>query len=200
MTQDDVWWRYQHRVLWADADDPGRWCPVPAAVPMPRPIKEAVLARLSVWFSAALRPKQPDQQPLLPPFAVRLCQLPPRRQPPQTARLHRFPRPVGRHCSTSVQPVPPLQRRCPVPLFEGRCLFAWIVISRSTVFPRSLLWAVPSQTGEAVCPPTASVSSAVPGSPRSPFHGAPEPAASTLPDRLPGHAPLRFAPLVTGRL
>ena len=36
-------------------------------------IKEAVLARLSVWFSAALRPKQPDQQPSLPPFAVRLC-------------------------------------------------------------------------------------------------------------------------------
>lgn len=51
---------------------------------MPGPIREAVLARLSVWFSAALRPKQPDQQPLLPPFAVRLCQLPPRRQPPQT--------------------------------------------------------------------------------------------------------------------
>ena len=51
---------------------------------MPGPIKTAVLARLSVWFSAALRPKQPDQQPLLPPVAVRLCQLPPRRQPPQT--------------------------------------------------------------------------------------------------------------------
>ena len=37
-------------------------------------------------------------------------------------------------------------------------------------------WAVPAQAGEAVCPPTASVSSAVPGSPRSPFHGAPEPS------------------------
>ena len=49
-----------------------------------RPIRKKVLARLSVMFSASLRPLQPDQQPLLPPFAVRLCQLPPRRQPPQT--------------------------------------------------------------------------------------------------------------------
>ena len=49
-------------------------------------------------------------------------------------------------------------------------------------------------------PPTAPVSSAVPGSPRAPFHGAPEPAAPTLPDRLPGHAPLRSAPLVTDGL
>ena len=49
-------------------------------------------------------------------------------------------------------------------------------------------------------PPTASVSSAAPGSLRSPFRGAPEPAAPTLPDRLPGHAPLRSAPYGTGRL
>jgi len=49
-------------------------------------------------------------------------------------------------------------------------------------------------------PPTASVSSAAPGSLRSPLRGAPEPAAPTLPDRLPGHAPLRFAPYGTGRL
>ena len=49
-------------------------------------------------------------------------------------------------------------------------------------------------------PPAASVSSAVPGSPRFPFHGASEPAAPTLPDRLPGHAPLRSAPLVTDGL
>ena len=62
----------------------GRWSPVPTAVPIPPSILKAVLARLSVWFSAALRPKQPDQQPPLPPVAVRLCQLPPRRQPPQT--------------------------------------------------------------------------------------------------------------------
>ena len=42
------------------------------AVPIPASILKAVLARLSVMFSAALRPKQPDQQPLLPSFAVRL--------------------------------------------------------------------------------------------------------------------------------
>ena len=68
----------------ADADDPGRCCPAPAAVPMPGPIRTAVLARLSVCFSAALRTKRPDQQPPLPPFAVRLCRLPILRQPPQT--------------------------------------------------------------------------------------------------------------------
>lgn len=68
----------------ADADDPARCCPAPAAVPMPGPIKDAVLARLSVWFSATLRTKPPDQQPPLPPFAVRLCRLPILRQPPQT--------------------------------------------------------------------------------------------------------------------
>jgi len=49
-------------------------------------------------------------------------------------------------------------------------------------------------------PPTASVSSAAPGSLRSPFRGAPEPAVPTLPDRLPGHAPLRSAPYGTARL
>lgn len=51
----------------------GRWSPVPTAVLIPPSIEKAVLARLSVWFSAALRTKQPDQQPLFPPFAVRLC-------------------------------------------------------------------------------------------------------------------------------
>lgn len=76
-------------MFWADADEPDRWYPVPAAVPVPGPIKEAVLAGLSVWFSATPRPKQPDQQPLLLHFAVRLCQLPQRRQPSQThGRLH----------------------------------------------------------------------------------------------------------------
>ena len=38
-------------------------------------------------------------------------------------------------------------------------------------------WAVPAQVPEAVCPPAAPVSSAAPGSLRSPFRGAPEPAA-----------------------
>ena len=40
-------------MLWADADDPGRWCPVPAAGPMSGPIEEAALARLSVMVSYA---------------------------------------------------------------------------------------------------------------------------------------------------
>ncbi len=34
--------------------------------------RKAALARLSVWSPAEPPPKQPDQQPLLPPFAVRL--------------------------------------------------------------------------------------------------------------------------------
>ena len=34
--------------------------------------RKAVLARLSVWSPAEPPPKQPDQQPLLPPIAVRL--------------------------------------------------------------------------------------------------------------------------------
>ena len=54
------------------ADDMGRGCPVPAAVLVSGPIRKAVLARLSVCVSAALRHKQPDQQPPLPPFAARL--------------------------------------------------------------------------------------------------------------------------------
>ena len=47
----------------------------------------------------------------------------------------------------------PLQRRCLLPLFEGQCLFADTVLPRATVLPRSLLWAVPAQAGEAVCHP-----------------------------------------------
>ena len=35
--------------------------------------RKAVLARLSVWSPAEPPPKQPDQQPSLPPFAARLC-------------------------------------------------------------------------------------------------------------------------------
>ena len=55
--------------------------------------------------------------------------------------------------------------------------------SRSPWYPaqpsvlRSLPWAVPAQAGEAVFRPTAPGSSAAPGSSRSPFRGAPEPAA-----------------------
>jgi hypothetical protein len=85
-------------------------------------------------------------------------------------------------------------------LFEGQCLFANTVVPRINVISRSLLWAVPAQAPEAVCPRTSSVSSAAPGSLRSPFRGAPEPAVPTLPDRLPAHAPLRSAPYGTARL
>ena len=35
--------------------------------------RKAVLARQSDWSPAGPPPKQPDQQPSLPPFAVRLC-------------------------------------------------------------------------------------------------------------------------------
>ena len=77
-------------------------------------------------------------------------------------------------------------------LFVGRCQFAGKVVPRLGVGARSLFWAVPAQAPEAVCLPTTSVSSAAPGSLRSPFRGAPEPAV--LPhnsaDRLRGHAPL----------
>ena len=58
--------------------------------------------------------------------------------------------------------------------------------------PRSLPWAVPAQAGEAVFPPFASVSSAAPGSPRSPFRGAPEPAAPTR--KTASAATLHFVP------
>ena len=64
------------------------------------------------------------------------------------------------------------------------CIYSKVsACSRSPWYPaqpsvlRSLPWAVPAQAGEAVFPPTAPVSSAAPGSPRSPLRGAPEPAA-----------------------
>ena len=46
----------------------------------------------------------------------------------------------------------PHQRRCVVLLFDGQCLFAWTVVPRFKVCARSLLWAVPAQAPEAVCP------------------------------------------------
>ena len=51
--------------IWADGTQIQR--PTCAKVDM-----KAVLARLSVWSPAEPSPKQSDQQPLLPPFAVRL--------------------------------------------------------------------------------------------------------------------------------
>ena len=56
-------------------------------------------------------------------------------------------------------------------------------------------WAVPSQTPEGVCPPTAPVSSAVPGSLASPFHGAPEPAAPHAARHPPGPRSTSFRAL-----
>ena len=88
-------------------------------------------------------------------------------------------------------------------LFDGQCLFAEAIVPRINVISRSLLWAVPAQAPEAVCLPTTSVSSAVPGSLTSPFHGAPEPADPHAARPLPGPRSTRFArsaPLVTGRL
>ena len=88
-------------------------------------------------------------------------------------------------------------------LFEGQCQFARTVLPRITVISRSLPWAVPAQALEAVCLPTTSVSSAVPGSLASPFHGAPEPADPHAARPPPGPRSTRFArsaPLVTGRL
>ncbi len=57
---------------------------------------------------------------------------------------------------------------------------------------RSFLWAVPAQAAEAVFPPFAPVSSAAQGSPRSPFRGAPEPAAPT--HKTASAATLHFVP------
>ena len=101
-------------------------------------------------------------------------------------------------------------RRCPrisdvgvVLLFEGKCLFANAVVPRINASTALTRWAVPAQAPEAVCPRTTSVSSAVPGSPRSPFHGAPEPAAPTPARPPPGPRSTRFArsaPYGTGRL
>ena len=54
-------------------------------------------------------------------------------------------------CQPQTVPVPPRQRCCVVPLFVGQCLFANTVVPRINVGARSLLWAVPAQTPEAVC-------------------------------------------------
>ena len=88
-------------------------------------------------------------------------------------------------------------------LFEGLCQFAGTVVPRSIVISRLRLWAVPAQAPEGVCPPTTSVSSAVPGSLASPFHGAPEPADPHAARPPPGPRSTRFArsaPYGTGRL
>lgn len=79
------------------------------------------------------------------------------------------------------------------------CIYSKVcACSRRPLYPasepvrRSLLWAVPAQAAEAVFPPFAPVSSAAPGSPRSPFRGAPEPAAPT--HKTASAATLHFVP------
>ena len=76
-------------------------------------------------------------------------------------------------------------------------------LSAKSLLPSFQQWAVPAQAPEAVCLPFAPVSSAAPGSLRSPFRGAPEPAAPSTSRPPPGPRSSRFAPsapLVTGRL
>ena len=99
-------------------------------------------------------------------------------------------------CQPQTARLLPLQRRCVVLLFDGLYLFANTVVPRISVCARSLPWAVPAQAPEAVCLPTPSVSSAAPGSPRSPFRGAPEPAAPHFQTASVANPPLRSAPLV----
>ena len=68
-------------------------------------------------------------------------------------------------------------------------------LTAASLLPSIREWAVPSQTPEGVCPPTASVSSAVPGSLASPFHGAPEPADPHAARHPPGPRSTSFRAL-----
>ena len=68
-------------------------------------------------------------------------------------------------------------------------------LTAMNVFPSIRQWAVPAQAPEGVCPPTTSVSSAVPGSLASPFHGAPEPAAPHAARHPPGPRSTSFRAL-----
>ena len=68
-------------------------------------------------------------------------------------------------------------------------------LTAASLLPSIREWAVPSQTPEGVCPPTTSVSSAVPGSLASPFHGAPEPAALHAARHPPGPRSTSFRAL-----
>ena len=68
-------------------------------------------------------------------------------------------------------------------------------LTAASLLPSIREWAVPSQTPEGVCPPTASVSSAVPGSLASPFHAAPEPADPHAARHPPGPRSTSFRAL-----
>ena len=106
--------------------------------------------------------------------------------------------------SPACQPHParfrPHQRRSGVLLFEGLCLFAFTLVTRSTICA-ALTPLGRSGPGRGGRLPTHSAGL---------FRCSREPGVSLprrsrarrppLQDRLPGHAPLRSAPLVTGRL
>ena len=98
--------------------------------------------------------------------------------------------PQARACQPQTAPVPPHQRRSLVPLFQEQCPFAFTLVPRINAGAALTWWAVPAQATEAVCLPTPSVSSAAPGSPRSPFRGAPEPAAPHFQTASVANAPL----------
>lgn len=104
------------------------------------------------------------------------------RCPPQTAQFH------------------PHQRRCVRLLFEGQCLFAKTVIPRSTV-SAALTPLGRSGPGRGGRLPThvAGLCRGL-GARGLPALAPPKPANPHTQDRLRGHAPLRSAPLVTGRL
>ena len=68
-------------------------------------------------------------------------------------------------------------------------------LSAASLLPSFQQWAIPAQAPEAVCHPFAPVSSAVPGSLRSPFRGAPEPAAPSTSRPPPGPRSTSFRAL-----
>ncbi len=138
--------------------------------------------------------------------------------PATTSVLREHPAALRSSAAGSFQAVTPLPPQAPseeshpstprygfavfIPARHRRC---WGVpgLTAASLLPSIRQWAVPAQAPEGVCPPTTSVSSAVPGSLTSPFHGAPEPAVPHAARPPPGPRSTRFArsaPLVTGRL
>ena len=138
--------------------------------------------------------------------------------PATTSVLREHPAALRSSAAGSFQAVTPLPPQAPeeeshpstprygfavfIPARHRRC---WGVpgLTAASLLPSFRQWAVPAQAPERVCPPTTSVSSAVPGSLTSPFHGAPEPAVPHAARHSPGPRSTRStrsAPLVTGRL
>ena len=110
--------------------------------------------------------------------------------PADSCRLLQQGLPQARACQPQTAPVPPHQHRSLVPLFQEPCQFAGTLVPRINAGATLTGWAVPAQATEAVCPHTSSVSSAAPGSPRSPFRGAPESAAPHFQTASVANAPL----------